>query len=80
MGKREYLGDSVYAESDGYGIILTTNNGMGASNTIYLEPEVMSKLSTLAALWKKTPPTSCNCDECQIYGEHETPMNDPQDI
>jgi len=23
---------------------------------------------------------TCGCDECQIYGEHDTPMNDPKDI
>lgn len=37
---KEYIGDSVYAEYDGYGIKLTTENGMGASNTIVLEPDV----------------------------------------
>ncbi len=38
-----YLGDSVYAEfDDDTGmIVLTTNNGTGPSNTIYLEPEVV---------------------------------------
>ena len=39
-----YLGDSVYADFDGYSIVLTTENGMGASNTIMLEPEVMKAL------------------------------------
>ncbi len=42
MEKKTYLGDSVYAEFDGYGIILTTeNDGLGASNVIVLEPEVV---------------------------------------
>lgn len=44
MIHKDYLGDSVYAEFDGYGVTLTTDNGMGASNTIYLEPEVFSAL------------------------------------
>ncbi len=39
-----YLGDSVYAEFDGYSIVLTTENVMGASNTIVLEPDVMKAL------------------------------------
>lgn len=39
--RKVYLGDSVYANFDGYMICLTTENGMGPSNTIYLEPEVM---------------------------------------
>lgn len=37
--EKQYLGDSVYAEWNGYGVVLTTENGLGASNTIVLEPE-----------------------------------------
>jgi hypothetical protein len=46
-GGREmvYLGDSVYAENDGYHIILTTRNDNGPpSNIIYLEPQVCAEL------------------------------------
>ena len=41
-----YLGDSVYAEYDGYQIILTTRNGLPGdpSNIIYLEPGVYNSL------------------------------------
>lgn len=39
-----YLGDSVYAEFDGYAIVLTTENGFGPSNTIVLEPSVLVAL------------------------------------
>lgn len=43
---KTYLGDSVYAEHDCCGIILTTDNGYGASNTIYLEyPQVIDALA-----------------------------------
>jgi glycyl-tRNA synthetase (class II) len=38
---KTYLGDSVYAEVRPYNVILTTENGAEASNTIYLEPEVL---------------------------------------
>ena len=41
---KEYLGDSVYAEYDGYHVILTTENGMGASNTIAIDPTVYQAL------------------------------------
>ena len=41
---KEYLGDSVYANFDGYAITLTTENGMGASNTIVLEPLILKAL------------------------------------
>lgn len=39
-----YLGDSVYASFNGYEVILTTENGMSPSNTIYLEPSCMDAL------------------------------------
>lgn len=41
MSHKEYLGDSVYAEFDGYSIVLTTENGEAPSNTIFLEPSVI---------------------------------------
>jgi hypothetical protein len=44
MTKKIYIGDSVYAEYDGFGIVLTTENGRGPSNTIYMEPEVVRAL------------------------------------
>ena len=46
MEKKVYLGDSVYAEFDGYGITLTTNNGYpdDPRNKIYMEPSVLEAL------------------------------------
>lgn len=44
MGYKEYIGDSVYADFDGYAFVLTTENGMGPSNTIVLEPRIMEAL------------------------------------
>jgi hypothetical protein len=43
--QKAYLGDSVYAEFDGWHIVLTTENGYGPSNTIALEPEVLAALN-----------------------------------
>ena len=40
METKRYLGDSVYAEMQWPGIILTTNNGFGDSNLIVLESSV----------------------------------------
>lgn len=37
---REYLGDGVYIQHDGWNLILTTENGIEVTNTIYLEPRV----------------------------------------
>ena len=43
-----YIGDGVYVKSDGYGLILTAENGMSVSNRIYLEPAVFKTLSDYA--------------------------------
>jgi hypothetical protein len=40
-GSKAYLGDSVYADIENGTVKLTTENGFGASNTIFLEPDVI---------------------------------------
>ena len=47
-GSKVYLADSVYAEQENGMIKLTTENGFGPSNTIYLEPEVLEALFQFA--------------------------------
>ena len=42
--KKVYLGDGVYAEYDGYHIVLTTEDGVKVTNTIYLDLAVWDKL------------------------------------
>lgn len=44
MKNKLYLGDSVYVESDGENVIITTENGGPPSNKIYLEPIVVKEL------------------------------------
>lgn len=50
MNAKEYLGDSVYVEHERWGndgrlfLRLTTDNGMGPSNEIFLEPQVYCAL------------------------------------
>jgi len=41
---KRYLGDGVYADRDERGIVLTTEDGVRATNTIVLEPEVIAAL------------------------------------
>lgn len=42
---KEYIGDSVYAHSDGYGgIVLTTEDEYAVDSIIVLEPEVFQSL------------------------------------
>ena len=45
---KTYLGDSVYAETCDSMILLTTENGTGPSNSIYLEVEVLEALFRFA--------------------------------
>lgn len=42
--EKTYLGDSVYCSFEGEFFTLTTENGMGATNTIHIEPEVLKNL------------------------------------
>lgn len=40
---KQYLGDAVYYDVDNFGdVVLTTENGVSATNTIVLEPRVIS--------------------------------------
>lgn len=54
--RKAYIGDSVYADHDGFGLVLTTENGYGASNTIYMEPEVWRALVEYVDLLSRKPP------------------------
>jgi hypothetical protein len=44
--KKQYLGDGVYVEFDpaSGGVVLTTEDGIGATNQIFMEPEVIVAL------------------------------------
>ena len=42
--QKVYLGDSVYAQCDGYHIILTTENSVDVTNKILLDPYVFDTL------------------------------------
>lgn len=46
MSHARYIGDGVYAQFDGYGVLLTTSSHIpaDADNQIALEPEVIRSL------------------------------------
>lgn len=44
MNAKAYLGDGVYVDVENGMLKLTTENGIGASNTIFLEQEVWDAL------------------------------------
>lgn len=41
---KEYLGDAVYASWTGHDVVLTTEDGIRATNTIVLDPWVIAAL------------------------------------
>ncbi len=41
---KQYLGDAVYVDFDGYHVVLTTEDGIRITNTICLEPRVFDAL------------------------------------
>ncbi len=48
---KQYLGDGVYVDTRGYQLVLTTNDGLRDTNTIYLEPEVYKALARYVQQW-----------------------------
>ena len=46
----KYLGDGVYAQFDGYGIMLHANSHDNPTDKIYLEPSVIGALDYI---WKQ---------------------------
>ena len=44
---KQYIGDGVYLEVERGMLKLTTDEGLGPTNTIYLEPEVYTSLVQL---------------------------------
>ena len=57
MPQKIYLGDSVYAQTEGYYITLTTENGYGPSNTIHLEPQELRALMEYMTTLSQSPNT-----------------------
>ena len=41
---KQYLGDGVYVNTDGYGWVITTENGIEVTNRIVLEPAIYGAL------------------------------------
>lgn len=49
MGLKVYLGDGVYADVDDGVLVLTTEEGRHATNTVYMESEVVQALERFIA-------------------------------
>ncbi len=79
--EKAYIGDAVYAEINDGELKLTTENGIRATNTIILEPEVLSTLMLyLGAAEDRTFSRNCirvadNTVDCgPIYHLNECPL------
>jgi hypothetical protein len=48
MNWKRYIGDGVYADFDGYHIVLATDRAEGGQHKIYLEPAVFHALVDMA--------------------------------
>jgi hypothetical protein len=46
---KAYLGDGVYADFDGFAVVLTTEDGISVQNRIVLEPEVIAAFEAYVA-------------------------------
>lgn len=55
---KSYLGDGVYVDVDAGGLVLTAENGIAATDTIYLDPEVWQALLDYVANLPKTGASS----------------------
>ena len=50
---KQYLGDAVYVDFDGFNLILTTEDGIRATNRIVMEPQVHAMLTDYVARLKE---------------------------
>lgn len=51
---KAYLGDGCYIDFDGFGLVLTTEDGIRVTNRIVLEPEVYTGLVHYVARLKES--------------------------
>lgn len=56
---KAYLGDAVYASISNFGeLVLTTEDGIKATNTIVLEPSVVLELESYIKAWRSKNATN----------------------
>ncbi len=63
-----YLGDGAYAEFDGLNIVVTAENGIVATNTVYLEKDAILRLFEFCLAQKFMDPMDVLKE--QRYYEH----------
>ena len=58
IDEKEYLGDGAYVNFDGYLVVLTAENGIVATDTVGLEPEVLERFLHYVERLKKVMASS----------------------
>lgn len=56
VSDRTYLGDGLYAAFDGYGIWVTAEDGIQATDAVYFEPDVLDKLVSFYGRARRSEP------------------------
>lgn len=58
MIPKRYIGDAVYVDHDGFAVVITTENGIEATNTVYMEPSVLKQFEAYLADLKQAIATA----------------------
>ena len=58
-GRSQYPGDGVYVVHDGYGMWLTAEDGVSATDAIYIEPNVWESLKQFVRALKNEGEEAC---------------------
>lgn len=56
MSNKTYLGDGLYVNFDGYQLMVSAENGVVATDTVYMEPNVLVALLRFAGQHFNTEP------------------------
>jgi len=61
-----YLGDNVYADYDGFTVVLTRSDGLHATNIIVLESEMVAAFLQFVTAFKDGDADEKRCDEARL--------------
>jgi hypothetical protein len=68
---KRYIGDGVYVDHDGLGLVVTTENGIRVTNRIVLEPQVWADLVQYVEDLRQRPAGVCSDPDCGLHALHE---------
>lgn len=68
--KKTYIGDGVYAQWDGFGVVISTERESNGLNWISLEPESLKALNDYYALKSGKRKKPYSCPVCGVADEN----------